>query len=86
MVFPSGALFKMLAERPESALLRPICQFPRTVAVPDWNRRKFLPLHAALNLAHIALETGRTLHFDADKWECTGDKDATKRLSLSRIF
>lgn len=39
-----------------------------------------LPLHTALNLAHIALETGRTLHFDADKWECTGDKDATKRM------
>ena len=42
--------------------------------------RAHLPLHMALNLAHIALETGRTLYFDADKWECTGDKDATKRM------
>jgi hypothetical protein len=33
-----------------------------------------------LNLAHVALRTGRTLHWDAAKFEVTGDAEATRAL------
>ena len=39
------------------------------------------PLHLALNLAHVALNTGRKLHWDAERFECTGDPEATKNLT-----
>ena len=40
-----------------------------------------LPLHTAMNLAHIALATGRKLTWDAKKWEVVGDKEATAMLT-----
>lgn len=40
-----------------------------------------LPLHVALNLAHISLDLGRKLHWDADRFEVTGDREATGRLT-----
>src|SRR5206468_7857155 len=40
-----------------------------------------LPLHVALNLAHISLDLGRKLHWDADRFEVTGDREATQRLT-----
>jgi predicted dehydrogenase len=36
-----------------------------------------LPLHTALNLAHISMRLGRTLHWNSDKGEVTGDPEAT---------
>jgi predicted dehydrogenase len=40
-----------------------------------------LPLHTALNLAHIALDTGRTLHWDEATWRVIGDDDANSRIT-----
>jgi predicted dehydrogenase len=40
-----------------------------------------LPMHTALNLAHLSLETGRTLHWDETKWQVTGDDDANARIT-----
>jgi predicted dehydrogenase len=40
-----------------------------------------LPMHVALNLAHLSLHLGRKLHWDADKWEVIGDKEATRMLT-----
>jgi len=40
-----------------------------------------LPMHTALNLAHIALRVGRRLRWDAEKWEVTGDREATRLLT-----
>jgi predicted dehydrogenase len=40
-----------------------------------------LPMHTALNLAHIALQVGRTVHFDAEKWEITGDAESNKLIT-----
>jgi hypothetical protein len=42
-----------------------------------------LPMHTALNLAHIALDLGRKLHWDAEKWEVVGDAEANRRLTPS---
>ncbi len=42
---------------------------------------RHLPLHVALNLAHISLRTGRKLHWDEEKWEVTGDSEATAMLT-----
>ncbi|HZT43974.1 MAG TPA: Gfo/Idh/MocA family oxidoreductase [Chthonomonadaceae bacterium] len=42
---------------------------------------KHLPMHTALNLAHISLRLGRKLHWDAEKWEVTGDREATQQLT-----
>jgi hypothetical protein len=35
-----------------------------------------LPMHTALNLAHISLNLGRKIHWDEAKWEVTGDAEA----------
>jgi predicted dehydrogenase len=35
-----------------------------------------LPMHTALNLGHIALQVGRTVHFDAAQWKIVGDDEA----------
>jgi predicted dehydrogenase len=40
-----------------------------------------LPLHTAMNLAHIALDTGRKLHWDAARWQVVGDKEANAMLT-----
>jgi len=40
-----------------------------------------LPLHVALNLGHIALWTGRKLHWDAEKFEVTGDREANAMIT-----
>nr|CAA9230002.1 GH109 [uncultured Armatimonadetes bacterium] len=48
---------------------------------PSCSFERHLPLHIALNLAHVALRTGRTLHWDAAKFEVTGDKEATRLLN-----
>jgi hypothetical protein len=40
-----------------------------------------LPMHTALNLAHTALETGRKLHWDAEKWHVIGDDDANLKIT-----
>jgi hypothetical protein len=37
---------------------------------------KHLPMHTALNLAHIALKLGRKLHWDEAKWQVVGDEEA----------
>lgn len=37
-----------------------------------------LPMHTALNLAHLALQTGRKLHFDAEQWRITDDPEAAR--------
>ncbi len=39
-----------------------------------------LPLHAALNLAHIAMKTDRKIHFDAENWCITGEPDAEQLM------
>ena len=35
-----------------------------------------LPMHTALNLAHVALKLGRKLHWDEAKWQVEGDAEA----------
>jgi predicted dehydrogenase len=40
-----------------------------------------LPLHVALNLAHLSLNLGRKLHWDAERFEVTGDREATAMLT-----
>jgi predicted dehydrogenase len=40
-----------------------------------------LPMHTALNLAHLALETGRTLHWDEANWQVAGDAEATAKIT-----
>lgn len=40
-----------------------------------------LPMHAAMNLAHLSLRLGRTLRWDAAKWEVAGDREATDLLT-----
>ncbi len=42
---------------------------------------RHLPMHTALNLAHLSLQLGRKLHWDAEKWEVTGDPEATALLT-----
>ena len=42
---------------------------------------RHLPMHTALNLAHLSLELGRKLRWDPEKWEVTGDPEATARLT-----
>ena len=42
---------------------------------------RHLPLHTALNLAHLSLELGRTLQWDAAAWQVVGDDEANKRLT-----
>ncbi len=43
---------------------------------PSCNFVADLPLHLALNLAHTSLYTGRKLHWDAQKFEVIGDREA----------
>lgn len=40
-----------------------------------------LPMHTALNLAHLSLQLGRKLHWDPIAWEVTGDPEATRLLT-----
>ena len=40
-----------------------------------------LPMHTAMNLAHLSLQLGRKLRWDADKWEVIGDKEANRLLT-----
>ena len=40
-----------------------------------------LPQHTAMNLAHLSLRLGRKLHWDAEKWQVTGDREATAQLT-----
>jgi predicted dehydrogenase len=42
---------------------------------------RHLPMHTALNLAHLSLELGRKLRWDSGKWEVTGDPEATAMLT-----
>jgi len=42
---------------------------------------RHLPMHTALNLAHLSLELGRKLRWDPEKWEVTGDPEATAMLT-----
>jgi predicted dehydrogenase len=40
-----------------------------------------LPMHVALNLAHTSLKAGRKLHWDAEKFQVTGDRDANALIT-----
>ncbi|HET6384536.1 MAG TPA: Gfo/Idh/MocA family oxidoreductase [Armatimonadota bacterium] len=40
-----------------------------------------LPLHVALNLAHVSLRMGRKIHWDADKFEVINDREANADIS-----
>ncbi len=42
---------------------------------------RHLPLHTALNLAHIALNLDRKLHWNAAQWQVTGDAEANALLT-----
>lgn len=42
---------------------------------------RHLPMHTALNLAHLALALGRKLRWDPEKWEVVGDPEATAMLT-----
>lgn len=42
--------------------------------------QKHLPLHTALNLAHIALKVGRRLRFDACNWQIVDDAEANQLM------
>lgn len=43
--------------------------------------KNHLPMHTALNLAHIALNLGRKLKWDADTWSIPGDAEANAMLT-----
>lgn len=49
-------------------------------AEPSCSFARHLPLQIALNLAHVALRTGRKLHWDAEKFQVIGDPEATRLL------
>jgi predicted dehydrogenase len=40
-----------------------------------------LPMHTAMNLAHISLTVGRKLHWGTEKWEVVGDKEANALIT-----
>ena len=40
-----------------------------------------LPMHTAMNLAHLSLELGRQLRWDETKWEIIGDPEAQSRIT-----
>ncbi|HLK56215.1 MAG TPA: Gfo/Idh/MocA family oxidoreductase, partial [Chthonomonadaceae bacterium] len=42
---------------------------------------RHLPMHTALNLAHLSLQLGRKLHWDEAKWEVIGDPEANTLLA-----
>jgi hypothetical protein len=44
-------------------------------------REAHLPLHTALNLAHVALKADRKIHWDAVEGQVIGDQEA-QRLSM----
>ncbi len=48
---------------------------------PSCSFVKHLPLHVALNLAHVSLRLGRKLNWDADKFVVIKDKEATEALT-----
>jgi hypothetical protein len=60
---------------------------------PSCNFEAHLPLHVALNLAHVALKTGRKLHWDAARFQgagvgrptaglpVIGDREASERIT-----
>lgn len=39
-----------------------------------------LPMHTAMNLAHLSLKLGRKLRWDPRKWQVVGDREATAML------
>ena len=42
---------------------------------------RHLPMHLAMNLAHLSLKLGRKLKWDNAKFEVTGDAEATAMLT-----
>jgi predicted dehydrogenase len=42
---------------------------------------RHLPLHTAMNLAHLSLKLGRKLQWDAEKWQVVADKEANAMLT-----
>ena len=46
---------------------------------PSCSFAAHLPMIVALNLAHVALNVDRKLHWDAEKFEVIGDKEATRK-------
>ena len=38
-------------------------------------------LHVALNLGHVALWTGRKIHWDAERFEVIGDREANAMIT-----
>ena len=40
-----------------------------------------LPMHTAMNLAHLSLTLGRQLRWDASKWEVVGDAEAQQQIT-----
>ncbi|HEV2473045.1 MAG TPA: Gfo/Idh/MocA family oxidoreductase, partial [Chthonomonadales bacterium] len=52
----------------------------KTRKQPSCNFEADLPLHLALNLAHVSLRVGRKIHWDAQNFQAIGDRDATEQL------
>jgi hypothetical protein len=50
---------------------------------PSCSFARHLPMHIALNLAHIAMKCGRKLTWDAEKLVCVGDREATRLVTPS---
>jgi predicted dehydrogenase len=48
---------------------------------PTCNFDYHLPLAISIDLAHLALHTGRKLHWDAEKGEIVGDKEANALIT-----
>jgi predicted dehydrogenase len=48
---------------------------------PSCSFEAHLPLHTALNLGHVALKAGRKIHWDAQKGQVVGDREA-QRIAL----
>ncbi|MCA1595417.1 MAG: hypothetical protein LC772_03195, partial [Chloroflexi bacterium] len=48
---------------------------------PSCSFERDLPLHVALNLAHTSLRMGRKIHWDAEKFEVIGDREANQDIT-----
>jgi predicted dehydrogenase len=42
---------------------------------------RHLPMHTAMNLAHLSLRLGRKISWDAERWQAVDDKEATAMLT-----
>jgi hypothetical protein len=75
-----GVEFPISAE-PSPGHEREFVECIRSRKEPSCSFARHLPMHVALNLAHTAMKCGRKLKWDAEKFEVTGDREATRMVT-----